>query len=207
MTDKKRFKEPKITINKVYTKTGDAGKTGLVGGQRLHKDDIRIEAYGEVDELNAVIGGCKYEIDLKTGEFSDLKKISEILHRVQHDLFNLGSTLATLPEDISETLPCVTDLDVKKLEDEIDYFNKNLPALNSFVLPGGSAINISLHKARTICRKSERRCVALSKESELDSNVIPYLNRLSDALFVWSRWVNYIQQCSENTWDPNYLQD
>ena len=207
MTDKKRFKEPKITINKVYTKTGDSGKTGLVGGQRLYKDDIRIEAYGEIDELNAIIGGCKHEVDLKVNEFSDLKKISEVLHRVQHDLFNLGTTLATLPEDLNETLPCVTDADVKKLEDEIDDFNTELPALNSFVLPGGSAINIWLHKARTICRKSERRCVALSKESDLDSSVIPYLNRLSDALFVWSRWVNYIQKCPENTWNPNYSKD
>ena len=203
MTDKK-FKKPNITINKVYTRTGDSGDTGLVGGQRLSKDDIRIEAYGEIDELNAIIGGCKYEVDLKIDDFSDLKKISEILHRVQHDLFNLGTTLATLPEDLNESLPCVSELDIKRLEDEIDGFNKELPTLNSFVLPGGSAINIWLHKARTICRKSERRCVTLSKESELDSNVVPYLNRLSDALFVFSRWTNYIQKCSENTWNPNY---
>jgi len=206
MTDKK-FKKPNITINKVYTRTGDSGDTGLVGGQRLSKDDVRIEAYGEIDELNAIIGGCKYEVDLKIDDFSDLKKISEILHRVQHDLFNLGTTLSTLPEDLNESLPCVSELDIKRLEDEIDDFNKELPMLNSFVLSGGSAINIWLHKARTICRKSERRCVTLSKESELDSNVVSYLNRLSDALFVWSRWVNYIQKCPENTWDPNYSQN
>ena len=207
MVDKKKFKEPKITINKVYTKTGDSGETGLVGGQRLSKDDIRIEAYGEVDELNAIVGGCKYEIDLRLNEYKDLKKISDILYRVQHELFNLGTTLATLPEDLNEELPCITNIDIRRLEDEIDYFNTILPTLHSFVLPGGSSLNIWLHKARTICRKAERRCVKLSKTSNLEPNVIRYLNRLSDALFVWSRWVNYIQDFEENVWNPNYSKE
>ena len=204
MTSKKKFKEPNITINKVYTKTGDSGETGLVGGQRLSKDDIRIEAYGEVDELNAIVGGCKYEIDQKLNDYKDFNKISNILYRVQHELFNVGTTLATLPKDLNEDLPCIIDSDIKRLEDEIDQFNEQLPTLHSFVLPGGSSINIWLHKARTICRKAERRCVKLSKTSDLEQNVICYLNRLSDALFVWSRWVNYIQEYKENVWDPNY---
>ena len=205
MNDKeKRFREPNITINKVYTRTGDLGETSLVGGQRLLKDDIRIEAYGEVDELNSIIGGCKYEVDLLLPKYSDLKMLSDILHRIQHELFNLGTTLATLPEDLNEKLPCVNNEDVKKLEAEIDNFNNDLPTLHSFVLPGGSNINIWLHKARTICRKAERRCVSLSREIDLDENVICYLNRLSDALFVFSRWVNTIQGYKENTWDPNY---
>ena len=202
--NKKKFKEPNITINKVYTRTGDSGDTGLVGGQRLSKDDIRIEAYGEVDELNTIIGGCKYEIDCKIDEYKEFKRISDILYRIQHELFNMGTTLATLPEDLNDELPCIRDTDIKKLEDELDEFNKNLPMLHSFVLPGGSSINIWLHKARTICRKAERRCVKLSKTSELHPNVICYLNRLSDALFVWSRWANYIQKCKENIWNPNY---
>ena len=96
------------------------------------------------------------------------------------------------------------DEDIERLENEMDKFNSNLPVLHSFVLPGGSNINIWLHKAGTICRKAERRCVKLSKTSDLELNVIRYLNRLSDALFVWSRWVNYIQKCKENVWDPNY---
>ena len=207
MTDKKKFKEPNITINKVYTRTGDLGETALVGGQRLYKDDIRIEAYGEVDELNTVIGGCKHEIDLKLDSYKDLKKISDVLYRIQHELFNLGTTLATLPEDLNENLPCVTEMDIKQLENEIDYFNADLPILHSFILPGGSRINIWFHKARTICRKAERRCVKLSKSSDLDSNVISYLNRLSDALFVWSRWSNHIQNRPENMWNPNYSKD
>jgi len=200
----KKFKEPNITINKVYTRTGDSGDTGLVGGQRLSKDDIRIEAYGEIDELNAIIGGCKYQVDSKVDKYKELKAISDILYRVQHELFNVGTTLATLPEDLNDDLPCIRDEDIKQLENEMDQFNQNLPILKSFILPGGSNINIWLHKARTICRKAERRCVKLSKTSELESNVICYLNRLSDALFVWSRWSNYIQGCDENIWDPNY---
>ena len=201
--DKNKFKEPNITINKVYTKTGDSGETGLVGGQRLSKDDIRIEAYGEVDELNAVIGGCKHEIDLILDEYKDLKRISDILCRIQHELFNIGTTLATLPEDLNEELPCITDIDIKRLEDEMDDFNIELSTLHSFVLPGGSNINIWLHKARTICRKAERRCVKLSKTSNLESNVIRYLNRLSDALFVRSRWISCIIGDEKNIWEPN----
>ena len=201
------FKEPNITINKVYTKTGDSGETRLAGGQRLSKDDIRIEAYGEVDELNVIIGGCKHEIDSKIDECKELENISNILYRIQHELFNLSTTLATLPEDLNKKMPSVLDENIVKLENEMDHFNSNLPALNSFVLPGGSSINIWLHKARTVCRKAERRCVKLSKESDLDNNVIRYLNRLSDALFVWSRWVNYIQKCKENIWNPNYSKE
>ena len=202
--NKKKFKEPNITISKVYTKTGDSGSTGLVGGQRLSKDDIRIEAYGEVDELNAIIGGCRYEIDSELSKYKELKSISDILYRIQHELFNVGTTLATMPEDLNEQLPCIRDIDIRRLEDEIDQFNNDLPILHSFVLPGGSGINIWLHKARAICRKAERRCVKLSKSSDLESNVICYLNRLSDALFVFSRWVNYIQGFKENIWNPNY---
>jgi len=204
MVSRKKFKEPNIVINKVYTKTGDSGDTSLAGGQRISKDDIRIEAYGELDELNTIIGGCKHEIDLSIPKCKDLKKVSDILSRVQNELFNLGTTLATLPEDLKESSPCITELDIKQLEREMDTFNEMLPSLNSFVLPGGSSINIWLHKARTICRKVERRCVKLSKTSNIEMNVIRYLNRLSDALFVWSRWVNYIQGFSENLWDPNH---
>ena len=204
MIDKKKFKDPDITINKVYTRAGDSGDTRLVGGQKLSKDHIRIEAYGEVDELNAIIGGCKYEVDSKIGKYNQLQGISDILYRVQHELFNVGTTLATLPEDLNDKLPCIVSSDIERLENEMDEFNKDLPTLHSFVLPGGSSINIWLHKARTICRKAERRCVKLSKTSNLESNIIRYLNRLSDALFVWSRWVNHIQGYDENVWDPNY---
>tara|TARA_B100002052_G_scaffold46434_1_gene39293 strand:+ start:3047 stop:3667 length:621 start_codon:yes stop_codon:yes gene_type:complete len=205
MSDKK-FNEPNITINKVYTRVGDSGSTSLVGGQQVFKDNVRIEAYGEIDELNAIIGGCKYEVDSKIDKYNDLKCISDILYRIQHELFNVGTTLATLPEDLNDNMPCIRDEDITRLENELDKFNQSLPILRSFVLPGGSSINIWLHKARTVCRKAERRCVTLSNNTELEPNVIRYLNRLSDALFVWSRWANHIEGCEENLWNPNYSQ-
>ena len=202
--DKKdKFKEPNVRINKVYTKTGDKGKTSLVGGQRIYKDNIRIEAYGEVDELNCVIGGCYENIRDKIEQYPQLDLIYPILNRIQHELFNLGTILATLPKDVTETLPKITKDNVKKLEHEIDFFNRDLHSLNSFVLPGGSKSNIWFHLARTICRKAERRVVSLSKEEDLDIVTIEYLNRLSDALFVYSRWVNKVLGCEEILWNPN----
>lgn len=200
---KKKFRSPNITINKVYTRSGDLGETGLVGGQRVAKDHVRIEAYGDVDELNATIGGCRESIKDYIDKYDELSSISDILHRIQHELFNTGTILATMPEDITADLPCVTEADIERLEDEMDKFNESLPALNSFVLAGGSKANIWFHMARNICRRAERRSISLSREFELDPLIIKYLNRLSDALFVYSRWVNHAIGCKEVTWDPN----
>jgi len=202
MSDKK-FREPKIIISKVYTRTGDLGETGLVGGQRVAKDHLRIEAYGDVDELNATIGGCREAIKDCDAAHAELTEVSDILHRIQHELFNTGTILATMPEDITSDLPCITEVDIQRLEDEIDRFNADLPTLHSFVLAGGSMANIWFHMARNICRRAERRSITLSRECELDFLVIKYLNRLSDALFVYSRWVNHAIGCDEVTWDPN----
>ena len=202
MSDKK-FREPKITINKVYTRTGDTGETGLVGGQRMAKDNIRIEAYGDVDELNATIGGCREAIKDYIDTHAQLSTVSDILHRIQHELFNAGTILATMPEDITADLPCITETEIKQLEDEMDRFNEDLPSLHSFVLAGGSKINIWFHMARNICRRAERRSISLSQDCKLDPLVIKYLNRLSDALFVYSRWVNHAIGCNEVTWNPN----
>ena len=201
---KKDFHEPNITINKVYTRSGDSGTTGLVGGQRISKDNIRIEAYGDVDELNATIGGCIEAIKPLAIEQSELIKIIKKLLRIQHELFNTGTILATLPEDITDTLPRIKDENISQLELEMDELNDALPTLKSFVLSGGSKANIWFHMARNICRRAERRCITLSAETELDHLVIKYLNRLSDALFVYSRWVNHILGCEETTWNPNY---
>lgn len=201
---KKEFHDPKISINKVYTKSGDSGTTGLVGGQRIPKDDIRIEAYGDVDELNATIGGCIEALRPFISKRIELENIIEKLLRIQHELFNTGTILATLPEDISSTLPRIKEENVLQLEEEIDELNNELPSLQSFVLPGGSKANIWFHMARNICRRAERRCITLNGKSEIDPLVIKYLNRLSDALFVYSRWVNYILECKEITWNPNY---
>lgn len=200
---KEKFREPKITINKVYTRTGDTGETGLVGGQRVAKDHVRIEAYGDVDELNATIGGCREAIKDYIGTHAELSAVSDILHRIQHELFNTGTILATMPEDITTDLPCIREADISRLEDEMDRFNNDLPVLHSFVLAGGSKANIWFHMARNICRRAERRSISLSRDCQLDSLVIKYLNRLSDALFVYSRWVNHIIGCDEVIWNPN----
>ena len=199
MTDKK-YKDPTFTISKVYTKTGDDGKTSLVGGQKVLKSNVRIHAYGEIDELNSVIGLCIEELKLLDQNFNSLIKS---LIRIQNDLFNLGTILATMPDDMTDKMPKITSDDIEVLENEIDKVNKDLSVLHSFVLPGGSKINAFLHLARTVCRRCERVCCSLYEEDKIDKIVVSYLNRLSDNFFVWSRWVASILNHEENTWDPN----
>ena len=194
-----RFKDPALAINRVYTKHGDAGETKLVGGQTVSKADLRIECYGTVDELNAYVGAAR----LSCLEIN-LPEMADVLYAVQNALFNLGSLLATLPQDLHPMQPRVTLEDVEKLEKSIDHYNEHLPPLRSFVLPGGNRANVELHMARTICRRAERLCVRLKEvETELDSAVIPYINRLSDAFFVWSRYVVVSQGIAEHLWTPN----
>tara|TARA_B100001250_G_scaffold51842_1_gene40456 strand:- start:49 stop:666 length:618 start_codon:yes stop_codon:yes gene_type:complete len=199
MSDKK-YKDPTFTISKVYTKTGDKGKTSLVGGQKVLKSNVRIHAYGEIDELNSVVGLCIEELKLMDKDFSSLV-VS--LTKIQNDLFNLGTILATEPEDMTPSMPRIAEDDIKVLEDEIDKANKELPILHSFVLPGSSKANAFLHLARTVCRRCERNCCDLYEEEKIDKIVISYLNRLSDNFFVWSRWVANELKHEENTWDPN----
>lgn len=195
----KPFNDPKIALNRIYTRRGDAGETSLVGGQRVPKDALRIECYGTVDELNSFIGMARVSVL----EHASLASLAEVLFRVQHELFNLGSILATLPADVHPKQPRVTHIEVEQLEREIDAYNEPLPALRSFVLPGGSRANAELHAARTVCRRAERFLVALAREEQVPSEAIHYLNRLSDALFVWSRWVNYRLDLTETLWEPN----
>ncbi len=193
------FKEPKITINRVYTKQGDTGQTRLVGGQTIQKHALRIECYGTVDELNAFIGSCSI-----SAEELGMTDLVVTLRRVQNTLFNLGAILATLPEDVGERMPRVREGDVTALEAEIDAANERLPTLSSFVLPGGNRLNTDFHVARTVCRRAERHCVRLRDEgAQLDQWSIPYLNRLSDALFVWSRLASVSQGEAEVLWTPN----
>ena len=194
-----RFDEPRIALNRIYTKRGDSGETGLVGGQRVPKDTPRIEAYGTVDELNAFIGLAA----VSCAEDSRLAPLAAILGRVQHELFNLGSILATEPADVHPHQPRVTAAEIAQLEREIDSMNADLPALRSFVLPGGTRLNAELHVTRTVCRRVERLVVAMAREESVPLEVIPYLNRLSDAMFVWSRWVNHVLGIPEVLWEPN----
>ena len=200
MTDK-QSKLPNIRINKVYTRTGDTGKTRLIGGEERWKDNARVEAYGTVDELNAEIGLCRELV--KEIENEKFRLLIRLLKSVQNELFNLGTQLAMDERDDSKNLPQLSDEAILKLESEIDTANESLSELTSFILPGGSVINAQFHIARNVCRRAERRVVSLSKKENIDSKNIRYLNRLSDALFVWSRWVSKIIGDEENLWDPD----
>jgi len=201
------FHDPHITINRVYTRHGDQGTTGLVGGQRVSKDDLRIEAYGTVDELNAFLGAARQSAaDLAGTERprrQDIAALADSFARVQHELFNLGSILATLPEDVHPRQPRVTQAEIDLLEREMDACQKELSTLRSFVLPGGTRLNAELHICRTVCRRAERCAVTLARTTEVDPLAIAYLNRLSDALFVWSRWASLLEGAEEWLWDPN----
>ena len=198
MSDKP-FHEPRIALNRIYTKRGDRGETSLAGGQRVPKDAPRIAAYGTVDELNAFVGLAV----ISCGEDARLASLAVILRRVQHELFNLGSILATQPEDVHPGQPRVTVAEIAQLEREIDGVNADLPALRSFVLPGGTRLNAELHVTRTVCRRAERLLVALAREQSVPPETIQYLNRLSDAMFVWSCWANHVLGVPEVLWEPN----
>jgi cob(I)alamin adenosyltransferase len=197
--DDATFDKPRLAINRVYTRQGDHGDTALAGGQRVPKDSPRIAAYGTVDELNAFIGLARET----AGEAASTKPLAAILLRVQHELFNLGSILATLPEDVHPKQARVTTREVDQLEREMDEMNADLAPLRSFVLPGGSRLNAELHICRTVCRRAERACVALNRVEEIPPEAIRYLNRLSDALFVWSRWASHVTGRPEILWEPN----
>ncbi|MBV9405150.1 MAG: cob(I)yrinic acid a,c-diamide adenosyltransferase [Acidobacteriaceae bacterium] len=197
------FNEPRIALNRIYTRAGDAGQTHLVGGQRIAKDDLRIECYGTVDELNAFVGAARVTAEELALGVERLTSLAAILKRVQHELFNLGSILATLPEDVHPRQPRITGAEVDQLEREIDKANAELEPLRSFVLPGGSRLDAELHICRTVCRRAERLLVRLAREQSVLPETICYLNRLSDALFVWSRWVNIVLGTEETLWEPN----
>lgn len=199
----KKFRDPELAINRVYTRKGDSGTTRLVGGQKVAKYASRIEAYGTLDELNSFVGAARLSIQQDHPASDGFSHLARTLFRVQHELFNLGAVLATLPEDVKEYMPRVTQEDVDALEASIDKHNADLPELRSFVLPGGTRICVELHQCRTICRRAERHVVALAQKEEVDEVSIAYLNRLSDAFFVWSRWAAVTAGDREVTWDPN----
>jgi cob(I)alamin adenosyltransferase len=193
------FNEPRIALNRIYTRTGDKGTTALVGGQRVQKDNLRIEAYGTVDELNAFVGAARVTAE----SLPAVTSLAVILKRVQHELFNLGSILATLPADVHPKQPRVSSAEINQLEGEIDQANEVLAPLRSFVLPGGNRLDADLHICRTVCRRAERLLVALARTESVPEEAIRYLNRLSDALFVWSRWANHVMGAPETLWAPN----
>ncbi len=186
-------------ITKVYTRTGDKGTTGLADGSRINKDDVRIESYGTVDELNSIIAVCKQNLNnLPAAEF---KLLDNWLFAIQNDLFNVGSDLATPIVSRWKNMILVGKEEVTILEKMIDTFQICLTPLKEFVLPGGTLLNSYFHLARTVCRRAERNIVTLSRQEEINEFIIPYINRLSDLLFVLSRCVQHINKNQEVTWD------
>jgi cob(I)alamin adenosyltransferase len=180
---------------KIYTKSGDGGETGLFGGGRVRKSDARVSAYGQVDEANAAVGAARAE--LQDGE------LAEELGRIQAELFAVGAELATPHQARAHAaLPAVDPRWAERLEQAIDRWDRELPALRQFVLPGGTRAAAALHLARTVCRRAEREVVALAAQAEVDPAVLVYLNRLSDLLFVAARLANHRGGQAETLWDP-----
>lgn len=184
---------PRLT--KIYTKTGDAGMTGLAGGQRVPKDSQRVETYGTVDELNSQIG-----VALATGL---CERLTGELRLIQNELFDLGSDLATpATSQARHPVPTIEPRHIEKLERLIDEFNEVVGPLANFLLPGGAPGAAHLHVARTVCRRAEREATALARDETIGATVLPYLNRLSDALFVMARYENHERGVAEPLWKP-----
>lgn len=179
---------------KIYTKTGDNGETSLFGGKRVWKDDLRIAAYGSVDELNALIGITITEIEKP--------ELIQILMSIQNDLFILGSDLATPLDKVNKNfvVPRIQKDNYEKLERLIDEIDIKLPELKNFILPGGTKGSANLHLARTVCRRAEREVVTLSKNEEINIESEIFLNRLSDLLFVLARYNNFISDTEDINW-------
>ena len=178
-----------MRITKVYTRTGDKGKTRLAGGQQVWKDNARVEAYGDVDELNSSIGVIRAFSAESVGIHPSADRLEDELRWIQNKLFDVGGLLATAPGQTFKHMPTVTARDVTRLEKLIDSCQKDLTPLKEFILPGGGKISSLLHLARTICRRAERLCVRLGREEPLDPALVRFLNRLSDTLFVLTRWM------------------
>jgi len=180
---------------KIYTKTGDAGETGLFGGPRVKKSDPRVEAYGDVDELNAAVGAARAIVEDP--------EIDRHLARIQDELFCVGAELATPHEAKARSaIPPVEAAWAATLEVAMDGWDGELPPLRQFVLPGGTRTAAALHLARCVCRRAERRIVALAAEAEVAPEALVYVNRLSDFLFVAARIANHRARRDETAWDP-----
>jgi cob(I)alamin adenosyltransferase len=187
-----------MRIDRVYTRGGDKGETSLIGGERVSKSSTRIECYGTVDETNATIG-LVIEALARSAAGPHL---TPILRRVQNELFNLGAVLAAATAETRDKLPNIAQRHIDGLERDIDGVNDDLPPLKSFVLPGGGWPSAYCHLARTVCRRAERLVVALAANEDIGGDLpIQYLNRLSDALFVWGRWCALKDGQPEPLWD------
>ncbi len=191
-----------IRLSRIYTRTGDKGTTRLVGGKRVAKESGRIEAYGTLDELNSIVGIVRtYLPNYRERLGEDWGWYSEMLRRLQNELFDAGSELATPPDAEFAGMHKMGEGEVKRLEDEMDRMETALEPLNSFTLPGGGVLNAFLHQARTVCRRAERICWRLKHEEPINDQLLIYVNRLSDHLFVQSRWV------AKRLGEPEFLWD
>ncbi|HEX2438319.1 MAG TPA: cob(I)yrinic acid a,c-diamide adenosyltransferase [Methylomirabilota bacterium] len=194
-----------ISITRVYTRTGDRGETSLVGGKRVPKDSPRIVAYGAVDELNAVVGLARVfneeQIDAAAPAEAPRRRLDAILRKVQNQLFDLGSELATPPDAVYEGMFRMGEGEVTELESIMDDCQKDLEPLKSFILPGGGRVHGFLHQARTVCRRAERDLLALSRAEPVSEWTLRYLNRLSDLFFVLGRWAGKQAGEREYLWE------
>jgi cob(I)alamin adenosyltransferase len=179
---------------KIYTKTGDGGETSLHGGLRVPKDALRIETYGTVDELNSLLGLCR--------SLNSIEEIDLILSEIQNDLFTLGADLATPPKLGEDKVRRVTPAHAARLERHIDAVDSTLAPLTRFIIPGGSRTAAAMHFARTICRRAERHAARLAREESIGPDILIYLNRLSDLLFVLARRINALSHIDETPWNP-----
>ncbi|HVK60501.1 MAG TPA: cob(I)yrinic acid a,c-diamide adenosyltransferase [Bdellovibrionales bacterium] len=189
--------------SKIYTRTGDKGKTSLIGGARVSKSDLRLSAYGNVDELNSFIGLLVSELGRELRSNSEMPKLKQELEEIQSDLFNLGSRLACEDAELRKGLPTVSQEHIDQFEKRMDEFSAKLAPLKNFILPGGTPAASVAHVARTVCRRTERDCVALSESGEVvEPEVIKYVNRLSDYLFVLARYISHLSGSPEILWAP-----
>ena len=189
-----------IRITRVYTRRGDRGETDLVGGVRVAKDSARIDAYGTVDELNAAIGVVR-AVNGSTPRAKKARELEDVLRRLQNELFDLGGELATPADAFQPGMFRVGAGEVKALEETLDRCQKDLAPLKSFVLPGGGPVSAFLHVARTVCRRAERDVLRLMRQEDVGEWPLAYLNRLSDLLFVLSRWVGRHRGEKEFLWE------
>ncbi len=186
-----------MRIDRVYTRGGDLGETSLIGGERVSKASPRLDGYGTVDELNATLGLVGEALATSAAG----SHLLPIIRRVQNELFNLGAELAAPDPETRAKLPRIEQRHIDALERDIDAVNDDLPALKSFVLPGGGWASAYFHLARTVCRRCERVVVGLAAHEDPGPLAVQYLNRLSDALFVWGRWCAFKDGKPEPLWD------
>jgi len=190
-----------IRITRVYTRRGDHGETDLVGGERTHKESARSEAYGTVDELNAAIGTARAFNAAEIDRAPACRELDGILRHLQSELFDLGAELATPPAAFREGMFRIGAAEVAALEREMDRCQRDLKPLRSFVLPGGGRVSAALHVARTVCRRAERAVLQLMRREDIGDWPLAYTNRLSDHLFVLSRWIGHHLGEQEFLWE------